>query len=96
LKTDEQGQRKEISDGDPDGGGDPDGAGGGVLASLGEGFPFEEGERSCLMPLWSSIDDEQRAREGGTLKQIKKRNGRWFSAENEGDIYSREGAILPQ
>jgi hypothetical protein len=64
LKTGEQGRRKEISNGDHGGGGDPDGADGGVLASLGEGFPYEEGERSRLMPLWSSIDGEQRAREG--------------------------------
>jgi hypothetical protein len=32
--------------------------------SLGEGLPSVEGERSRLMPLWSSIDGEQRAREG--------------------------------
>jgi hypothetical protein len=63
LKTSEQGWREEISDGNPSGGGDPDGTGGGVLASLGEGFPSGEEELSRLMPLWSSIDGE-RAREG--------------------------------
>jgi hypothetical protein len=63
-KTGEQGRQEEVSDGDPGGGGDPDGTGDGVLASLGEGFPSGEGERSRLMPLWSSIDGEQRAREG--------------------------------
>jgi hypothetical protein len=63
-KTGEWGRWEEISDGDPGGGGDPDGAGGEVLVSLGEGFPSEEGESSRLMPLWSSIDGEQRAREG--------------------------------
>jgi hypothetical protein len=62
--TGEQGWCEEISDGDPSGGGDPDGAGGGALASLGEGLPSREGERSHLMPLWSSIDGEKRAREG--------------------------------
>jgi hypothetical protein len=62
--TSEQGQCEEISDGDPGGGGDPDGGGGGVLASLGEGLPSGEGERSRLIPLWSSIDGERRAREG--------------------------------
>jgi hypothetical protein len=34
------------------------------LTSLGEGLPSREGERSYFMPLWSSIDGEQRAREG--------------------------------
>jgi hypothetical protein len=53
--TSEQGWRDEISDGDPGGGGDPDGAGGGVLASLGEGLPSTDGERSHLMDLFSSI-----------------------------------------
>jgi hypothetical protein len=62
--TGEQGRREEIFDGDPDGGGDPDDTGGGVLTSLGEGLSSREGERSRLMPLWSSIDGEQRAREG--------------------------------
>jgi hypothetical protein len=76
LKTGEQGQREEISDGDPGGGGDLDGAGGGVLASLGEGFPSMERERSHLMPLWSSIDGEQIGKRGGTLEQTKERNGR--------------------
>jgi hypothetical protein len=94
-KTGEQGRREEISDGDPGGGGDPDGAGSGVLTSLDEGFPFGEGERSRLIPLWSSIDGEQRAREE-ILEQTKERNGRWFSAGNEGDIYSREDVILAQ
>jgi hypothetical protein len=65
LKTAEQGRREEISDGNPGSGEDPDGAGGGVLALLGRGFPSGEGEHSCLMPLWSSINGEQRAREGG-------------------------------
>jgi hypothetical protein len=60
----EQGRREEISDGDHGGDGDPDGASGVVLPSLGEGLPSGEGERSRLMPLWSSIDGEQRAREG--------------------------------
>jgi hypothetical protein len=55
---------RKRSDGDPDGGGDPDGVSGGVLSLLGEVFPTEEGEHSHLMPLWSSIDGEQRAREG--------------------------------
>jgi hypothetical protein len=41
--TGEQGQRKEISDGDSSGGGDPDSAGGGVLESLDEGLPSVEG-----------------------------------------------------
>jgi hypothetical protein len=63
-KTGEQGRREEISDRDPGGGRDLDDAGGGVLASLGEGFSSGEGERSRLMPPWSSIDGEQRAREG--------------------------------
>jgi hypothetical protein len=49
-KTSEQGQQEEIFDGDPGGGGDPDGVDGGVLVSLGKGFPSGEGERSCLMP----------------------------------------------
>jgi hypothetical protein len=62
--TGEQGRREEISDGDPGGGGDRDGASDGVLASLGEGLPSEEGERSCLMHLWSSIDGEHMVREG--------------------------------
>jgi hypothetical protein len=62
--TGEQGWCEEISDGDPGGGGDPDGADGGAFASLGEGLPSREGERSRLMPLWSSIDGEKRAREG--------------------------------
>jgi hypothetical protein len=44
-----------ASDGDPGGGGYPDGAGGGVLTSLGEGFPSAEGERERLVPLLSSI-----------------------------------------
>jgi hypothetical protein len=61
---DEHGRREEISDGDPGGDGDPDGTDGGVLVSLGEGLPFREGERSRLMPLWSFINGEQRAREG--------------------------------
>jgi hypothetical protein len=61
-KTGEQGRWEEISDEDPNSGGDPDSAGNGVLASLGEGFPSEEGEHSRLMPLWSSIDGEQRER----------------------------------
>jgi hypothetical protein len=64
LNIGEQGWHDEISDGDPGGGGDPDGAGGIVLTSLGEGLPSREGERSYFMPLWSSIDGEQRAREG--------------------------------
>jgi hypothetical protein len=34
------------------------------MALLGEGFPSGEGEHSCLMPLFSSIDGEQRARKG--------------------------------
>jgi hypothetical protein len=59
-----RGWREEVSDGDPGGGGDPHGTGGGVLESLDEGFLSVEGERSRLMPLWSSIDGEQRAREG--------------------------------
>jgi hypothetical protein len=63
-KTGEQGWREEVSDGDPGGGGDPDGTSGGVVASLDEGFPSGEGEHSRLMPLWSSIDGEHRAREG--------------------------------
>jgi hypothetical protein len=63
-KTSEQGRREEIFNRDPGGGGDPDGIGCGVLASLDEGFPSGEGEHSRLMPLWSSIDGEQRAREG--------------------------------
>jgi hypothetical protein len=63
LNIGEQGRREEISDGDPGGDGDPDGTGGGVLASLGNGLPSGEGECSRLMPLWSSIDGEQRARE---------------------------------
>jgi hypothetical protein len=63
-KTGEQGRREEISYRDPGGGRDPYGIDGGVLTSLGEGFPSGEGERSRLMPLWSSIDGEQRAREG--------------------------------
>jgi hypothetical protein len=65
LNTDEQGRREEISDGDPGAGGDSDGTDGGVLASLGEGLPSGEGERSRLIPLWTSIDGEQRARERG-------------------------------
>ena len=63
-KIGEQGRREEIFDGDLGGGGDPDSVDGGVLALLGEGFPSGEGERSRLMPLWSSIDGEQSAREG--------------------------------
>jgi hypothetical protein len=55
LNTGEQGQREEIFDGDPSGGGDPDGAGGGVLVSLGDGLPSLEGEHERLMPLLSSI-----------------------------------------
>jgi hypothetical protein len=46
-KTGEWGRREEVSDEDPSGDGDPDGANGGVLASLGEGFPFGEGAHSC-------------------------------------------------
>jgi hypothetical protein len=65
-KTGEQGQREEISDGDPGGGGDPDDVDRGVLTWLGEGFSSGEGERSRLMSLWSSIDGEQRTREGET------------------------------
>jgi hypothetical protein len=53
--TGEQGRCDEISDGDLGGGGDLDGTIGGVLMSLGEGLPFTEGERSCLIPLLSSI-----------------------------------------
>jgi hypothetical protein len=62
--TGEQGQREEISNEDSGGGGDPDDTDGGVLVSLGEGLPSGEGESSRLMLLWSSIDGEQRAREG--------------------------------
>jgi hypothetical protein len=51
-----QRRREEISDRDPHGGGDPDGTGGGVLASLGEGFPYAKGERERLVPVLSSID----------------------------------------
>jgi hypothetical protein len=61
--TGEQGRHDKISDGNPGGGGDPDGAGGGVLASLDEGLPSVEGERSRLMPLLSSIGGLQRASE---------------------------------
>jgi hypothetical protein len=53
--TSEQGRRDETSDRDHGSGGDPDGTGGGVLASLGKGLPSAEGERSCLMPLLSTI-----------------------------------------
>jgi hypothetical protein len=53
--TSEQGWGNEATDGDPDGGRDLDGAGGGVLASSGKGLPPAEGERSCLVPLLSSI-----------------------------------------
>jgi hypothetical protein len=76
-------RRREISDRDPDGGRDPDGAGGGVLASMGVGFPSGEGECSRLLPLWSSIAGEHWAREGGTLEKTKERNGRWFSMGNK-------------
>jgi hypothetical protein len=55
LNTGKQGRREEISDGDPGGGRDLDGAGGGVLASLGEGLSSAEGERECLVSLLSSI-----------------------------------------
>jgi hypothetical protein len=91
----EQGRCDEISDRDPGGGRDPDGAGGGVLASLGEGLPYVEGERSRLMPLFPLLV-VSRGQERGTLKQIKEMNGRWFSVRNEGDIYSREDVILLQ
>jgi hypothetical protein len=37
-----------------------------------------------------------RGQERRTLKQTKESNERWFSAGNEGDIYSREDSILPQ
>jgi hypothetical protein len=83
-KTGEQGRREEISDGDPGGSGDPDGADGGVLASLGKEFSSGEGERSHLMPLWSSIDGEQRAREGEPKSKLRKGMGdgsRWGTKE---------------
>jgi hypothetical protein len=53
--TGEQGRRNETSNGDPGGGEDPNGTSGLVLTSLGRGLLFAEGERSCLMPLLSSI-----------------------------------------
>jgi hypothetical protein len=53
--TGEHGQREEISDGDPSGGGDPDGTNGGVEPPLGEEEPSLEGERARLVPLFYSI-----------------------------------------
>jgi hypothetical protein len=60
--TGERGQREETSGGDFRSDGDLEGAGGGVLASLGNGLPSLEGEREHLVPLLSSIDCKQRAR----------------------------------
>jgi hypothetical protein len=46
------------------------------------------------MPLLPSIVDKLRTREETLNKEeTKERNGRWFSAGNKGDIYSREGTI---
>jgi hypothetical protein len=53
--TGEEGQREEISDGDPGGDGDSDDAGEGVLVSLGDELPSLEGEHKRLVPLLSSI-----------------------------------------
>jgi hypothetical protein len=53
--TGEQGRRDKTTDGDLSGGGDSDGADGEVSTSSGKGLPPAEGERSRLVPLWSSI-----------------------------------------
>jgi hypothetical protein len=46
------------------------------------------------MPLLSSIVEKPRIREGILSKEeTKEKNGRWFLAGNEEDIYSREGTI---
>jgi hypothetical protein len=69
--TGEQGQREEISDGDPGGGGDPESVDGGVESSLGKEEPSLEGEREHLVPLLSSIVAKRRGREG-KLKRSQK------------------------
>jgi hypothetical protein len=60
--TGEWQQCEETSDEDPGGGRDPDGADGGVKTLLGDEEPSLEGERECLVLLWSSIVVRRRRR----------------------------------
>jgi hypothetical protein len=78
--TGERGRCKLISDRDPGGGGDPNGAGGGVLASLGEGLNSAEGVRGRLVPLLYSIASELRVGERNP-KREKERYEMIISAE---------------
>jgi hypothetical protein len=91
--TGEQGRREEISAGDSGGGGDPDGTNGGVLGPMDEGLPSAEGERHRLVPLLSSIASKLRTGERETLNERRK-NARWASVHNKGDIYST-GSVVP-
>jgi hypothetical protein len=69
---DEQGQREEISDGDPCGGGDPDSVSGGVEPPLNDEEPSLDGERECLVPLMSSsIVAKRRRREENPKRESK-------------------------